>query len=318
MVLRIEIVAFLLLLLLTLIRLPSAIREPSSRLTWVATITGLAAVFMVGAVVPLPVVDGWIGGTNVANLIQNILATTAFWFVMQAALTLDGSRFNRRSLWELPAMFLSFVVPFLLIADRGSTTDEFINETADQFGLWAYASLYMGCVVLIMIRMLRGIHNRKPRPYILVRIGALAILAASLIEIVYLTLRVAGLGRTPSVEAVGALFTIPFYGGVVLVCAGIIVFAIARASRRSMNATLGRLLAKASLERGLIVKPIPDEDPVHETYRLAVRLTDIANSQELTKREQVLLRAATEMLDRQMRAPAVVRMSSIAGAVSAR
>jgi hypothetical protein len=146
-------------------------------------------------------------------------------------------------------------------------------------------------------------------------VGAWSILGASLIEIVYLTLRIAGLGRTASVEAVGALFTIPFYGGVVLVCGGIIVFAVARTGRRSMNATLGRLLAKASLDRGMIVKPIPDEDPVHETYRLAVRLTDIANSQELTKREQVLLRAATGMLDRQMRAPTVVRMSSAQGAV---
>ncbi len=317
MTLSIEAVAFLALLVLTLIRLPSAIREPSSRLTWIATITGLAAVFMVGVVVPLPIVDGWLGGTNVANLIQNVLATTAFWFVMQAALTLDGSRFKPRSLWELPAMYLSFTIPFLLIVDRGSTTDEFIKETADQLGLWAYASLYMGCVVLIMIRTLRGIRGRNPRPYILIRIGAWAILGASLIEIVYLSLRVAGLGRTRSVEAVGALFTIPFYGGVVLVCAGIIVFAVARAGRRSMNATLGRLLAKASVHRGMIVKPIPDEDPVHETYRLAVRLTDVANSQELTKRERVLLRAATEMLDRQMRAPAVVRMSSAAGAVSA-
>lgn len=84
-----------------------------------------------------------------------------------------------------------------------------------------------------------------------------------------------------------------------------------------MNATLGRLLAKASIERGMIVGPIPDEDPVHETYRLAVRLTDIANSEELTKRERVLLRAATEMLDRQMKAPSVVRMSSTEGAVGA-
>lgn len=317
MTLSIEAVAFLALLVLSLIRLPSAIREPSSRLTWIATITGLAAVFMVGVVVPLPIVDGWLGGTNLANLVQNILATTAFWFVMQAALTLDGSRFNPRSLWELPAMYVAFTIPFLLIADRGPTTDEFIKETADQFGLWAYASLYMGCVVLIMTRMLRGIRGRKPRPYIFIRIVGWAILGASLVEIVYLTLRVAGSGRTPFVEAVGALFTIPFYGGVVLVCAGIVVFAVARAGRRSMNAALGRLLAKASIDRGLIVKPIPDEDPVHETYRLAVRLTDIANSQELTKRERVLLRAATEMLDRQMRAPAVVWMSSAAGAVSA-
>ncbi|MGC5171233.1 hypothetical protein ACLQ2Q_11335 [Microbacterium sp. DT81.1] len=317
MLLRIEAVAFFALLVLTLIRLPSAIREPSSRLTWVATITGLAAVFMVGVAVPLSIVDGWLGGTNVANLLQNILATAAFWFVMQAALTLDGSRFNRRSLLELPIMFLSFTIPFLLIADRGSTTDNFVKETADHFGLWAYASIYMGCVVVIMARMLRGIRGRKPRPYILIRVGAWAILCASLIEILYLTLRVAGLGRTRSVETVGNLFTIPFYGGVVLVCAGIITFAIARAGRRSMNAALGRLLTRANVGRGMLVTPIPDEDPIHETYRLAVRLTDIANSQELTKRERNLLRAATAMLDRQMRAPAIVRMSSTAGRVTA-
>ena len=316
MLLRIETAAFLALLVLTLIRLPSAIREPSSRLTWVATMTGLAAVFMVGVAVPLSIVDGWLGGTNVANLLQNILATAAFWFVMQAALTLDGSRFNPRSLWELPIMFLSFTIPFLLIAERGSTTGDFIKETADHFGLWAYASIYMGCVVLIMTRMLRGIRGRRPRPYIILRIGAGAILCASLIEIVYLTLRVAGLGRTQSVEAVGNLFTIPFYGGVVLGCVAIIAFALARAGRRSMNAALGRLLTRANVDRGMIVNPIPDEEPVHETYRLAVRLTDIANSQELSNRERVLLRAATEMLDRQMRAPAVVRMSSAAGTVS--
>ncbi|MCR2792754.1 hypothetical protein NQ156_06720 [Microbacterium sp. zg.Y625] len=317
MLLRIETIAFVALLILTLIRLPSAIREPSSRLTWIATITGLAAIFMVGVAVPLHTVDGWLGGTNVANLVQNILATAAFWFVMQAALTLDGSRFNTRSLWELPLMCLAFIIPFLMIVDRGSTTDAFIDETADHFGLWAYASIYMGCVVLIMTRMLRGIHGRKPRSYIAIRVGAWAILCASLVEIVYLTLRVAGMGRTPPVEAVGSLFTFPFYGGVVLVCAGIIAFAIARAGRRSMNTALGRLLARASLDRGMIVSPVPDEDPVHEAYRLAVRLTDIANSQELTKRERILLRAATQMLDRQMRAPAVVRMSSATGTVTA-
>lgn len=316
MVVRIESVAFLALLILTLIRLPSAVRQPSSRLTWLATITGLAAVFMVGVFVPLPVIDGWLGGSNVANLMQNALAITAFWFVMEAARTLDGSRFNRSSLWELPAMIATFTVPFFLIADRGSTSTDFIKVTADQAGLWAYASIYMGWVVVIMTRMLRGVRGRQPRPYLLIRVGAWAIIVASLIEIAYLTLRVLGQGRTQAVEFVGALFTIPFYGGVVLVCAGIIVFSIGRAGRKSMNAALGSLLTQANVSRGMVLTPIPDEDRVHETYRLAVRLTDIANSEPLTRRERVLLRAAAQMLDRQMRAPAVVRMSSEAGAAT--
>ncbi|GAA1969147.1 hypothetical protein [Microbacterium deminutum] len=311
MMVRLETVAFVALLILTLLRLPSAIRQPSSRLTWIATITGLAAIFMVGVAVPLEVVDGWLGGSNIANLLQNVLAVTAFWFVMQAARTLDGTRFRPRSLWELPAMFLAFTIPFFLIADRGTTSNDFIKVTADQVGLWAYASIYMACVVFIMVRMLIGIRGRTPRPYILIRVGAWAIAIASIVEIAYLSLRVAGQGRTAPVEFVGNLFTIPFYGGVVLVCSGIAIFSFARAGRASINAALSKLLSQANVNRGMTLAPIPDEDPVHETYRLAVRLTDIANSEELTRRERILLRAAAELLDRQMRAPAVVRMTSV-------
>ncbi|WP_344065682.1 hypothetical protein [Microbacterium pumilum] len=305
-----ETVAFLALLALTLLRLPSAIREPSSRLTWFATITGLGAIFMVGVVVPLPVLDEWIGGSNVVNLAQNLLATTAFWFVMQASRTLDGTRFHRKSLWELPAMLVSFTIPFFLIAERDKTSNDFVKENADQAGLWAYACIYMAWVIVIMVRMLIGIRGREPRPYILIRVGAGAIILASLLEIVYLTLRLVQPGRSTLVELVGDMFVIPFYGGVVLICAGIIVFAIVRASRRSMHATLRRLLKRANVGRGMTLADIPDEDPVHEAYRLAVRLTDIANSQPLTKSERVLLRATAELLDRQMRAPSVVRMSS--------
>ena len=308
---RIETVAFLALLALTLMRLPSAVREPSSRLTWFATMAGLGAVFMVGVVVSIPVVDGWLGGSNVVNLVQNLLATTVFWFVMQASRTLDGTRFHRRSLWELPAMLVSFTIPFFLIPDRGPTSGDFVKEHAAQLGLWAYASIYMAWVVVIMIRMLAGIQRRTPRPYVLIRVGAWAIIAASLVEIVYLTLRVARQGQTPAVEFVGNLFTIPFYGGVVLVCSGIIVFAMARAIRRPVHAALGRLLKRANVGRGMTLAAIPDEDPVHEAYRLAVRLTDIANSQPLTARERVLLRAAAEVLDRQMKAPTVLRMTSV-------
>ncbi|WP_108249951.1 hypothetical protein [Planctomonas deserti] len=308
---RIETVAFLALLVLTLMRLPSAVREPSSRLTWFATMAGLGAVFMVGVVVPIPVVDGSLGGSNVVNLVQNLLATTAFWFVMQASRTLDGTRFHMRSLWELPAMLVSFTIPFFLIPDRGSTSGDFVKEHAAQLGMWAYASIYMAWVVVIMIRMLAAIHARTPRPYVLIRVGAWAIIAASLVEIIYLTLRVARQGQTPAVELVGNLFTLPFYGGVVLVCSGIIAFAVARVIRRPVHAALGRLLKRANVGRGMTLAAIPDEDPVHEAYRLAVRLTDIANSQPLTARERVLLRAAAEVLDRQMKAPTVLRMTSV-------
>lgn len=86
----------------------------------------------------------------------------------------------------------------------------------------------------------------------------------------YLTLRAAGQGRSTSVKFVGGLFTIPFYAGVVSVCVGILVFAIVRASRRPMNAALGRPRTRANVGRGMTLTAIPGEDPVHEAYRLAV------------------------------------------------
>lgn len=302
--------ALIVLVVITLVRMPSVVTKPSSRLAWLATLSGVVAFAMVGVVVPLERLDGWLGGTNMVNLLQNIFATTAFWFLMQASRTLDGSRFNRRSLWELPTMIVAFTIPFLLIPDRGPTSDDFIKAHAGQPGLWAYASIYMGCVVFIMLRLLVGIRGRKPRQYVLIRIGAVAIAFASVLEIIYLTLRVTNAQPRWLVELVGEGFVLPFYGGVILAAIGLAAFAFVSRTRSSVLTALRVLLMRANTGRGLERETLADaEEDAYDTYRLAVRLTDIANSEPLNWRERMILRAATRMLDRQMSAPAVVRMS---------
>lgn len=302
--------ALIVLVVITLVRMPSFVTEPSSRLAWIATLSGVAAFLMVGVVVPLLTLDGWLGGTNVVNLLQNIFATTAFWFLMQASRTLDGSRFDRRSIWELPAMIVAFTIPFMLIPDRGPTSDNFIKLYAGQPSLWAYASIYMGCVLFIMLRLWFGIRGRRPRQYILIRIGAIAIAFASGLEIIYLTLRVTNAQPRWVVDLVGEGFVLPFYGGVILAAIGLAAFAFVARTRSSVLTALRVLLLRANAGRGLDRKDAADPDGgVYDTYRLAVRLTDIANSEPLNWRERMILRAATKMLDRQMSAPAVVRMS---------
>lgn len=306
-----SLLAFVVLVVITLVRMPSVIRQPSSRLAWLATLCGCAAFAMVGVVIPLELLDGWLGGTNMVNLFQNIFATMAFWFLMRASRTLDGSRMSRFSWWQLPAMLVAFTIPFLLIPERGPTSDEFIKLHADKVQLWAYASIYMGCVVFIMWRLLAGVRGRTPRQYVLIRIGALAILAASVIEIVYLTLRVLKVEPRSVVELVGHAFVLPFYGGVILAAIGLAAFAFVRRTRGSVLVALRVLLLRANAERGLDQTDVAEADAdAYDTYRLAVRLTDIANSEELNWRERMILRAATRMLDRQMSAPTVVRMSS--------
>jgi len=305
-----SLLAFVVLVIITLLRMPSVITEPSSRLAWLATLSGCAAFATVGVVIPLELLDGWLGATNVVNLLQNLFATTAFWFLMQASRTLDGSKFDRRSLWELPAMLVAFSIPFALIPDRGPTSDDFIKEHADKVALWAYASIYMACVVFIMMRLLIGIRGRSPRQYVLIRIGAWGIAAASVLEIVYLTLRVADAQPRSLVELVGHGFVLPFYGGVILAAIGLAAFAFVSRTRTSVLVALRVLLMRANAGRGLDMEAVSaaGDDP-YDTYRLAVRLTDIANSEPLNWRERTILRAATRMLDRQMSAPSVVRMS---------
>lgn len=302
--------ALLVLGVITLVRMPSFVTEPSSRLAWLATLSGVAAFMMVGVIVPLHALDSWLGGTNVVNLLQNVFATTAFWFLMQASRTLDGSQFDRRSLWELPTMIVAFTIPFMLIPDRGPTSGDFIKLYANQLGLWAYASIYMGCVLFIMMRLWFGIRGREPRQYVLIRIGAASIAFASGLEIVYLTMRVTNSQPRWVVETVGDWFVLPFYGGVILAAVGLAAFAFVARTRSSVLTALRVLLLRANAGRGLNQKDVDDPDEgAYDTYRLAVRLTDIANSEPLTRRERMILHAATRMLDRQMSAPAVVRMS---------
>lgn len=303
-------IALGMMIIILVMRAPNAVRQPTSRLTWLASLTGCAALVTVGVVIPLEVVDGWMGGTNMVNLAQNALATTAFWLLMQAALTLDGSRFNARSLWELPVLITAFTIPFLLIPNRAPTSSNFISDHAEHVMLWAYASIYMLAVAAIMLRMLISIRSRKPRMYLLMRIGAGGVIIGSLCEVVYLALRLAQAEPRSAADAVGAAFIPFFYGGVAVTVLGIAGFALARTARGASLHAARILLRHANRAHGLNLESVPFAgDTAHETYQLAVRLADVANSEPLTWRERATLRATSKLLDYRLRAPRVVRLA---------
>lgn len=301
-------IALTFLFVLVVVRIPSLFREPSSRLTWLASLVGVFALASVGVAIPLDVLDGWLGGSNVINLMQNILATTAFWLVMQAGRTLDGSVMYRSEWWQLPIMIIAFTVPFLLIPDRSPTTTHFIDEHSSKLELWAYASIYMLCVVFIMVRWFVSIRGRRPRQYILMRVGVISVAIASMIEVVYLTLRLF-VGERDWISLLGDAFILPFYGGVLVAVSGIGGFTLFRGVRVGSLRVLRVLLERANITHGLPTAALTGEGSSYDTYRLAVRLTDIANSQELTRYERTLLGLSSYVLDRQMRAPEVVSLS---------
>lgn len=303
-----EFAAFVALAALALLRLPALRRGGASALSELALLTGAGALFMVGMVVPLPILDPYFGGSNVVNLLQNVLATLAIWFMtMTAKYMATGSPPLRRELAGLIAIIVSFTIPFLLM-DRGATHQEFVWAYAGNGWLWAYASIYMGYVAYLMVRMLFALRGREPRPYMLVRLGAVFMGTASVIEIIYLTSRL--LGSSP--EWLGDLFIPVFYGGILLFALGLGWFPIARSARLAALTFAGSLLRRSAIghEFVLLAEDDPDDTIAHRTYQLALQLADYGNATELSRGEHYALYFATRLLNVQVPAPEVIRMSA--------
>lgn len=305
-----ELAAFLALAILAILRLPALGRGGAGTLSELALLTGAGALFMVGTVVPLAVVDGWLGGTNVVNLLQNVLATLAIWFMTMTAKNMaNGSWPARRSVWELIIVIAAFTIPFFMM-DRGSTHRDFVRANAADGWLWLYASIYMAYVASMMVRMFQALGKREPRPYAVVRIGAILMGTASIAEIMYLTARV--LGRRP--EWLGDSFIPLFYGGILLIAVGLAWFPLARRARHAALAIANAMLRRASTAHPALVDDADHhsaETIAHGTYRLAVQLADIGNAAELTRTERWSLRFATHLLNLQVPAPHVIRMSAV-------
>lgn len=308
-----ELAAFVALALLAVLRLPAIGRGGAGTLSELALLTGAGALFMVGTVVPLEIVDSWFGGTNVVNLLQNVLATLAIWFMTMTATNMaTGSWPARRAVWELIIVIVAFTIPFIIM-DRGPTNDSFIRDYAADGWLWLYASIYMAYVAYLMVQIFLALGKRRPRPYTVVRIGAVLMGVASIVEIVYLTARV--VGARP--EWLGDLFNPLFYSGILLIAVGLSWFPLARRARHAALA-----IANAMLRRASTAHPALIDDPEHHsaetithgTYRLAVQLADIGNAVELTRGEQWSLRFATHLLNLQVPAPRVIRMSALPAA----
>ena len=307
--------AFVALAVLAVLRLPALARGGAGTLSELALITGAGALFMVGTVVPLDTVDSWFGAANVVNLLQNVLATLAIWFMAMTAKNMaTGSWPARSRVWELVIVIITFTIPFFIL-DRGPTNGEFIKSYAGDFWLWLYASIYMVYVVYLMLRMFLAIGKRKPRPYTVVRVGAVLMGVGSLVEIGYLT------GRVLEVRLnwLGNAFIPLFYGGILLIALGLAWFPLARRARNAALTIANTMLRRASAGHPLVVDETDHRSPeaiAHGTYKLAVQLADIGNSVELTRAERWSLSFATHLLDLQVPAPHIIRMSAAPRAAS--
>jgi hypothetical protein len=289
--------ATIILALVFILRTPSAIREPRSRLSWLASGVGTLALLTLGTVIPQPTIDSWIGGENWINLAQNLLCTTAFWLVTQAAISQDGKR-RRIRWWPLAAALVSFTIPFLFITDRGATDYYFIPNRTRQTAMWLYASIYMGSIAAISFELLRGVRDRPARSYWFFRIGAAMVILASLDEIAYLTF--ARFDMSPGLieNILFSLFDPFFYVGVILIVVGIASFTTTRFIRQfRLQAKLfwlGRVLLRRGLQRP---QSVPSTDVLGRVYDHVITIRDLETMGEITLiRAEVIFVASAERL----------------------
>src|SRR5919106_1634018 len=69
-----KLLLFALLSALCLLRIPAVVKVAEARASWVASVFGLAALYVLGTVTQLEVIDSYLGGINVTNLLQAIFA----------------------------------------------------------------------------------------------------------------------------------------------------------------------------------------------------------------------------------------------------
>ena len=289
-------------------RLPSVIRHPRARPSWAAVVVGVAAFVSTGAAIPLTTLDEAIGGQNYINLVQNSLAVTAFWLLLEASKARMTGDFAWRRAWQLPVMISTFTLPFLAIRDRQETSADFINDFADQRALWAYATIYMGWVAALTIWTIIEVRGRRSVMYLAIRLGCYLVAAGSAVEVAYLTFRVAGSASVGAVDAVRLLFAPLFYGGVAVVALGLAGFWLVRTIREFVLSILRAALRRGDTLRGVDADIPLTGDPAVDAYRMAVTLVDVGNIRGLGWGERTVLAMTTRMLDRQTRAPRIVKM----------
>ncbi len=283
--------ALVALLLLVVGRARAARRQPRARIAWLAGLVGAIALLTQGTVIPLGVLDGVLGGTNILKLVQGVLTMVALWLGIQAGIAPVTARVSTLR-WRFPALLAGVfaVVFFVALPERGSTSFRFIEDAAaTSTGAWVYGVVHMAGIALVGVLLCVSAHVSLPGVRWFFRAGAIGIVLGCVSEIADLTLT----RFFAPVPIVSALFDPLFYLGVLAFVIGIF-----RASRvtgriRRRGEALLEDLGAVARRRGVAGLPGLADDPLVDTrlhaLRVAVEDDAIATSSPLSAQERELL-----------------------------
>ena len=221
-----KLLLFALLSALCLLRIPSVVKVAESRVSWLASMFGLTALYVLGTVTPLVVIDSYLGGVNVTNLLQAIFALLAIFFFNDSVRRLA----NVPVRWTYYAPLLSIpimIVSFALIEDKGPTAADFIDSRMDQLATAAYSGTYMLALLFTVLRIIYMLRHKARGLYATFSAGLIVVAAACSCHLAYVVL----FHFSPwdaFAQAIGSWFDRLFYAGLSVTAAGWLILFLSK------------------------------------------------------------------------------------------
>ena len=286
---------------LVLARAPVALRRPAARPAWFASLLGVLGLLSIGVLIPIPVADSWLGGTNILHLFRTALPVAAFWFLRDAVTLQVGKSTRRGSYLILCAMLFAQSMVFFQIPSRGPSSVGFVDEHMIYVAGFVWAVLYVGQILWIALTMVVMLLPMRKGIYATFIIGGLATAGGGIALVIHCGLILAG-AQLPGAGGIPwALFNSLFYPGILTIVLGFVTITLRdlyrvarwRVARYRLNRALlgyeGQSTASvSSADMGFLA-----DTPVLGAYRAAIQLRDLESLEgvSLNPRDARLLAA---------------------------
>lgn len=222
-----KLLLFALLSALCLLRIPSVVKVAESRASWVASMFGLAALYVLGTVTPLEDIDRYLGGVNVTNLLQAIFALLAIFFFNDSVRRLANVPIVR---WTYYAPLLSIpimIASFALIGDKAPTAADFIDTRMDQLTTAVYSGTYMLALLFTVLRIIYMLRHKARGLYATFSAGLFVVAVAVSCHISYVALFHFSAWHVFA-RAIGSWFDRLFYVGLSVTAAGWLILFLSK------------------------------------------------------------------------------------------
>ena len=270
---------------LVLARAPVAFHRPAARPAWIASLLGVLGLLSIGVLIPIPVADSWLGGTNILHLLRTALPVAAFWFLRDAVALLVGGPPRRGGPLILCVMLAAQTTVFFQIPSRGPSSTGFVDEHMVYVAGFMWAVLYVGQIMWIALTMVVMLLPMRKGIYVTFIIGGLATAAGGIALVIHCGLILAG-AQAPGAGGIPwVVFNTLFYPGILTIVLGFMTITLRDLCRVTRWKVAGYRLARAlSCYETQNATGVSEADtgslagnPVLGAYRAVIQLRDLEN-----------------------------------------